>query len=197
VVTDGGDTVNGDFQTVLGSDMTENDLDLYIDQGEWGATDFVDGWYATELAPGWWFPNTIAGTETVQDGMMTAVVALDGIGSTGLVARTQYSDTGTSYYVCWISYDAYAGCHVVVNDEWYALFITEEPIALQDVNEISMGVLGSEIFFLVNGEVVVQVVDETLATGEWGFFTEAFTGEGANGVVSYVDSVTLDQYIGS
>jgi hypothetical protein len=188
------ETVDGDYQTVFASDMTENDLGLYVDQGEWGATSFVDGWYATELASGWWFPNTIAGTDSVQDGYMTAVVALDGIGSTGLVARTQYGDAGLSYYVCWISYDAYAGCHVVVDGEWYQLAITEQPIALQDVNEISLGMFGAEIYFMVNGELVVQAYDETLASGDWGFFTEAFDGEG---VVSYVDFVALDQYIGS
>ncbi|MEZ4570567.1 MAG: hypothetical protein R2849_09625 [Thermomicrobiales bacterium] len=198
ISADSGDNGNGDgFQTFAESDLNDNGLGLYVDSGDWGFTDFVyDGYYTTELNPGWTFANPIAGTDSVQSGLISTVVEFGGNGSAGLIARHQSSDAGTSYYVCWGDADtALAGCHLVLNGDWYTLAVTENPLALNASNELVMGVNGSDIYFMVNGELIIETFDDSLSGGSWGLYSDS-TSEG-EGFWSDTDSITIARYTGA
>ncbi|MEZ4521948.1 MAG: hypothetical protein R3A46_09955 [Thermomicrobiales bacterium] len=198
ISADSGDNGNGDgFQTFAESDLNDNGLGLYVDSGDWGFTDFVyDGYYTTELNPGWTFANPIAGTDSVQSGLISTVVEFGGNGSAGLIARHQSSDAGTSYYVCWVDADtALAGCHLVLNGDWYTLAVTENPLALNASNELVMGVNGSDIYFMVNGELIIETFDDSLSGGSWGLYSDS-TSEG-EGFWSDTDSITIARYTGA
>jgi hypothetical protein len=177
----------------ISSDLDGNDLGLYTGIGEWGLADFVyDGFYTVEMAPGLYFANPITDTAFIDSGVMTTVAYFGGDGSTGLIARFQSGDAGDSFYVCWIDTDAYAGCNVVVDDEWYSLGYTDQPLALDEMSELSLAVYGSEITFTVDGVVIVDVVDDTLASGDWGFYNDAYSnGEGS---WSDTDMLVIEQF---
>lgn len=179
---------------LIGSDLNaDNDLGLYTGSGDWGFADFVyDGLYTVEMAPGWYFPNPIADTSFIQSGAMTTVVDFGGDGSTGLIARYQESEHGSSFYVCWIDTDAYAGCHAVIDGDWYSLGSTGQPIMLDGPTELTLALNGPEITFLINGAVVVETVDDTLTNGDWGFYNDAL--DGGEGAWSDTDLVIIEEY---
>lgn len=191
VETIGGGSASG---AVIGSDLNaDNDLGLYTGSGDWGFADFAyEGVYTVETNPGWIFANPIADTAFIESGVMTTVVDFGGYGSTGLIARHSSTDAGSSYYVCWVDTDAYAGCNVVVNDEWFSLGSTDQPLQLGEMSELSLMVTGSEISFFVDGVVVVETVDETLVSGDWGFFNDAY--DGGEGSWADTDLVIIEQF---
>ncbi len=166
---------------------------FFTGEGDWGFASINDGWYTVSLAPGVYFPNMIYGTEGMTGGTLTADIAIDGEGAVGLVSRLSYNDEGyASYYVCWVNSYAFANCHVVVDGEWYEIDgAAGAEVTLEEINRLSLGIVGEQLVFAVNGQVVADITDGTLQTGAMGFYHEAF-GDASQNFNSFVDAVNVE-----
>jgi hypothetical protein len=180
------------FYPVLETTFDDGDAGPYwIGTDELSDFRVIDGWYAMSMQEGYWYHNIAGSTANVTDGAIVVDVALDGRGVAGLIGRYTPSGDAGSFYTCWIDDTAAAGCHALIDGEWYELFAAPAgSFQLQEVNRLSLAIVGDIVSFAVNGATITEFQDASLTGGAWGLYIETYDGP----FTMYVDQVTILAY---
>jgi hypothetical protein len=153
---------------------------LFLGETQYGTSTMLSsGSYGMIVPEKAWQNIIIDWVPELGDGTISALIELEGEGAAGLVARSNTSADGTfHFYLCWLSSDQAAGCHVSLNSEWVELFRTESgAVAVQTANEVLLYVVGDQLSFEVNGVEIGTANESTLLSGEWGLYAESYAGE--------------------
>jgi len=130
----------------------------------------------------------ITGGEILSD----VVIQLDarverssGTGDFGVVCR--YQD-GNNMYMFEITQDAYYAVYKMVNGEWYPLIDYTYSDMLEGLTDARFNVtcIGNTFTFAVNGKLLGEVNDQSIASGDYGFFAGTFDETG--------NTISFDKY---
>lgn len=162
-------------------DVYQNNFDsgdatgLDIVQDESGITTSVaDGRFTINIPPaGLTYYVPADGTEGISDGIVAAEVQPEGSGWAGVIGRYTRAEDGelTTTYYCYITNAGESACYKIVDSEWDLIAPVEANAAIKpnEINTLIMAVVGNQVLFQVNGEIVANVTDDTpLAAGAWG-----------------------------
>lgn len=155
------------------------------DDGEWPTGDnddfsglIVDGRYEMQLkTPEQYLTVSPDKAGNVGDAAISTEIVIEGSpGYGGVMMRYAENGDQRSMYVCWINNEGQYGCAKSVNSEWTVLIepTSDEIIKRDNVNRITMAVIGSELLFDINDKEVFTVTDDSLTEGAAGFYVENF-----------------------
>jgi hypothetical protein len=135
----------------------------------------VDGAYAIQLPANYWQISVTDDSAAPIDGVAVADVTLAPDAYAGLVGRDLSADDGSYVvYICWMGGDGSAGCSLNQNNEWSSLFSLDPgTVGVQDVNTLTMAVVGGDITFAIGDTIVGSASDSTATAGYWGLYAES------------------------
>jgi len=124
---------------------------------------------------------SVPGAEQLTDGGIAADVELSGQGVAGLMARfSANGDNAWTMYSCTIStYDNQGmfACYASLDGSYTELvsWQASDAIVTDGPNVIALLVVGSQLNFMINGQMVAILTDEHVATGAWGIYIQGET----------------------
>ena len=155
------------------------------DDGEWPTGDnedfsgqIVTGRYEMQLkTPEQYLTVSPDKASNVGDAAISTEIVIEGSpGYGGVMMRYAENGDQRSMYACWINNEGQYGCAKAINSEWSVLVepTSDDIIKRNDVNRITMAVIGSELLFDINDKEVFTGTDDSLAEGASGFYIENF-----------------------
>jgi hypothetical protein len=183
---------SGDDSTaVIASDFSE-------DNGEWptGENDdfagkVVDGRYELQLKTSQQYLTVSPDAASdVADGAISTEVTINGAtGYAGVMMRYKEENEQRSMYICWINNNGQFGCAKNINNSWTPLVSpkADDAVKVNDVNRITLAVIGNNILFDINDKEVASLTDDSLTGGAAGFYIENFDDP----VVAYYDNTAI------
>jgi hypothetical protein len=163
-------------QLLLGQDFSSDAAPFYEGTNDSGITmGLADGAYAIQLPANYWQISVTDDSAAPVDGVAVADVTLAPNAYAGLVGRDLSADDGSYVvYICWMGSDGSAGCSLNQSNEWTTLFSLDPgTVAVQDVNTLTMSVVGGDITFAIGDTIVGSASDATATTGYWGLYAES------------------------
>jgi hypothetical protein len=181
-----------DSRVVLLADETFDDgtTQLFIGETDYGIrAGITDGYYGLAVPENSWQNIVFGELERVDNGIIQAVVEMEGLGAAGVVARSATEREGAfTFYVCWLDTDGWAGCTASVESQWVQLFQAEPgSFPFDRSNTLLLIADGTTLYFEVNDTPIGTIEDSTVANGWWGVYAEGFRGT----FLAWFDRVTL------
>ncbi|MEX2315100.1 MAG: protein kinase [Thermomicrobiales bacterium] len=184
-----------EFTTVVNSDFVEGeDLSIWAittDDPAFSAQ-IIDGHFVIDIVDA---PSVTAypsGTNDISGGAMAVRVRVEGDGAAGvMLRRSETADGLVSLYECHVTNTQEFSCWKQVNGDWSEIVTLTYNAAIipNDYNTIAIGAVGSEFNLQINDVDVASWTDDSIASGNWGLYTELNTG-GAS-VRAYYDVVLI------
>ena len=138
-------------------------------------------------------------SDGVQDGSVTARIALDGTDSGGVMGRAELDSDGNliNAYACLIRSAPSArgfGCYRRDNYEWTMLASQDSDAVVPDAwNDVELRIVGGSIEFSVNGQRIFSWRDaDPLDAGRWGAYLRRYDGS-VGSSISY-DFIRIHEY---
>lgn len=119
----------------------------------------------------------------------TRVEQSSGDGDFGVICR--YQDDN-NFYMFEITQDAYYGIYKLFRGDWYPLIeyaYSDMLINLKDA-QFKAACIGNTLSFAVNGKMMGEVSDQSIKTGDFGFFAGTF--ESGGNIISF-DNLVVNQ----
>lgn len=181
---------NGSFQ-IISEHTFDEDTTMYLGTTDFGTViQLYEGWYEIDVADQSWQTVVDDSIEMGSDGLIQTDVALTGNGAAGLIARSFQNDAGEfSYYVCWITTDSEAGCHVSIAGEWTELQRTT--VTLAEVNRLTLIAIGTSLYFELNDEPILDMQENSIELGYWGVYAESFSDVTS----AFFDTLTIAAWV--
>jgi serine protease Do len=183
------------YTRVLCDDFSNNNPGYWpVGSYDYGAVTVSGGIYSIHIQGANIYPVAMvpnfSGTDHMADGLVIADVQAQGDGVAGVLAR---GTVNGDFYDCWIDNAQRSGCFKWVDGKHIPITQTvhRSEIVPQRYNRLALVMIGTTLYFYINGEQVVKVDDNTLASGSWGVF--ASTGEGNNTFTANYDLVFIDR----
>ena len=163
---------------LLGQDFSSDAAPFFVGTTDSGViTSVANGVFSIQVPVNIWSVIASNQTSSPPDGLIVADVALAPNSFGGVFGRYLVAADGTySVYICWISTDGNAGCRLNVNNVWTSLFeLGPGAVTVQDVNTLTMSIVGGEITFAVGNTIVGSATDPTITAGYWGMYAQSPT----------------------
>jgi serine protease Do len=179
------DAESGDWTIVHQADFDNNDAGGWPTDAVEGATASVaNGAYTISISKeGWayYVSPDVSGIE-MADAVVAAEALAEGDGWIGVIGRYTNTTEGNTLYYCWISNAREYGCYKIVNDDWEQIVARDTSSAIQPnkPNRLSMAIIGSQLAFVVNDELLASTSDsDPLPKGAWGIAANTLEGQTA------------------
>ena len=180
---------SGGLDPLLGQDFSVDATPFYEGTTDSGITMGVaDGAYSIQLPANFWQISVTDDSAAPDDGVIVADLSIADGAYGGVVARDLIAQDGSyALYICWLGYDGSAGCSLNENNDWTTLFSVDSgTVPLQDVNTLTMSVVGSTIAFAVGDTIYGSADDTNVVGGYWGLYAESPQDAGATVVFDNV-----------
>jgi S1-C subfamily serine protease len=189
------DKNDNDISIVVDSTFDEDDKLWPVgDEGQGYSTSIEDGNYTisiNEESLTYYVPADSENTK-LTDGVVAAEVQAEGDGWAGVLGRYISADSGNTAYYCWINNASEFGCYRINDSEWTQIVATQNSSAIKpnELNTITMAVIGSQLVFQINDETVANMADDApLPAGYWG--VAASTVEGVTSFKAHYNEIVI------
>jgi hypothetical protein len=162
---------------VYDDSFDDGDTEFFTGTSESGVTaSIVDGRYQLDIPDGGGYYTTSNGQAA--DAFIATDVSITGDGTAGLVARGINVNDQNSLFLCWIEANTTVGCHKLTAGEWTLIWESEAgAYTLQEVNRLVFTIVGSTLYFDVNGQNLITLEDASLPDpGYWGVYGDSQSG---------------------
>jgi serine protease Do len=176
------DTSGSDWTIVHQANFDNNDAGKWPTDAVEGAQGSVaNGMYTISISKESWayYVSPNDSKVNLSDGLVAAEVTAEGDGWAGLIGRYVNTDAGNTLYYCWFDNAKEFGCYKIVNDDWTQIVATDKSNAIKPgvANILTMSVVGKQLVFLINDEVVANTTDiDPLPEGAWGIASNTIEG---------------------
>ena len=160
----------------MGQDFSTDAAPFFEGTNDSGVTAGVaNGAYSIQLPANYWQLAASDDSAAPSDGVVVADVTLAPNSYAGVAARDASAEDGSyAVYICWLGAGGDAGCSLNVNNDWTALFSLDVgTVPVQDVNTLTLAVVGNQLTFAVGDTIVGSATDATITAGYWGMYAES------------------------
>ncbi len=192
------DTSGSDWTVVHQANFDDNDPGKWPTDAVEGAQGSVaNGMYTISISKESWayYVSPDDNNVNLSDGLVAAEVTAEGDGWAGLIGRYVNTSEGNTLYYCWFNNSKEFGCYKIVNDDWTQIVATDKSDAIKPgaANIIVMSVVGKQLVFVINDEVVANTTDDDpLPQGAWGIASN--TTEGVSKFNAHYNEILIEAH---